>query len=349
MRSSTIIPIAVAVVFAVGAVVLSASYLSDEREAAVRKVAEEKPQLMVVVAVKPIAFGEKLHAKKLEEVPWYSDEVPQGLFASVDELMSDAANQDIIRHAMTSFQIGEPIHEARITKAGEVAKLSATITPGYKAVSIRVNDVLGVAGFVLPGDHVDVLLARNTNGQAFVDVLLQSVKVLAVDQQADNRADEPSVVRTVTFEVSTQEAQQLILGASVGSLSLTLRHIESTDAERNERISMDVLDRSGKPSSGVSSPKVVASKSSNKKADPIVKKAAPTAKKVKPAKKKATQQTSNTAIQAAIEKPVIQAASEEPASEPIFSLIGVTRGQGVRQEYRVISEELVNENEAVTN
>ncbi|MFC6639822.1 Flp pilus assembly protein CpaB [Sulfitobacter sediminilitoris] len=74
------------------------------------------------------------------------------------------------------------------------------------------NDVLGVAGFVLPGDRVDVLLTRDE----FVDVLLQGLKVLAIDQIADELKDNPSVVRTVTFEVNTEEAQKLVLGEMLG-------------------------------------------------------------------------------------------------------------------------------------
>ncbi|MGO7388837.1 Flp pilus assembly protein CpaB, partial [Rhizobium ruizarguesonis] len=91
---------------------------------------------------------------------------------------------------------------------------------------------LGVAGFVRPSDRVDVLLTRVVrepagNDQTFVDVLLQGVKVLAVDQTADERKDEPSVVKTVTFEVTTDEAQRLTLGSSIGTLSLALRNIAS--------------------------------------------------------------------------------------------------------------------------
>jgi pilus assembly protein CpaB len=329
MRSSTIISIVVALVVAIAAVVLSASYLRGEREAAIRsaqdQAVEKKPQLMVVVAAKTIAFGEKLTLNKLDQVPWYSDDVPQGLFTSFDVLVPGVNNEDLTRHAMTSFQVGEPIHEARITKAGEVAKLSATITPGYKAVSIRVNDVLGVAGFVLPGDHVDVLLTRNTKGKAFVDVLLQSVKVLAIDQQADNRADQPSVVRTVTFEVNTLEAQKLTLGASVGVLSLTLRNIESTGAEHNRRISMDVLGSTGTSSSGVDSPKSVDIKSSSTEEVP----------NIKQVQLQRTERTTNKTTKTVI--------------KPIFYFIGVTRGRGDRQEYRVVNEEHANEYEAGTN
>ena len=104
------------------------------------------------------------------------------------------------------------------------------------------NDVLGVAGFVLPGDRVDILLTRGgRGGEAFVDVLLQGVKVLAIDQIADDRKDQPSVVRSVTFEVDTAQAQKLVLGANVGTLSLSLRNVSWIEIEDPARVTVGDL------------------------------------------------------------------------------------------------------------
>jgi pilus assembly protein CpaB len=118
-----------------------------------------------------------------------------------------------------------------------------------KAISIRVNDVLGVAGFILPGDRVDVMLTRRSTNSArnevFTDVLLQGVKVLAVAQNADDRTNEPSIVKTVTFEVSTVEAQKLTLAATIGTLSLALRNIASADVEDVQPI--NIADLGGGP------------------------------------------------------------------------------------------------------
>ena len=95
---------------------------------------------------------------------------------------------------------------------------------GMKASTMRVNDVDGVGGFVLPGDHVDVALTRQVDKtNASTEVVLQNVRVLAIDQVADERADKPSVVKAVTLEVDVVGAQKLSLAASVGSLSLMLR------------------------------------------------------------------------------------------------------------------------------
>ena len=318
MRSSTIISILVALVVAVAAAVLSLTYLQNERDAAMRSaqdhIAAQQPKMMVVVAAQSIEFGERLSAEKLTTVAWYAEQVPDGIFTDINELLPPDEAENSARHAKGSFQEGEPIHQSRVTKAGETAKLSAAIRPGYKAISIRVNDVLGVAGFVLPGDHVDILLTRKEKSHAYVDVLLQSVKVLAIDQLADDRTDQPSVVRTVTFEVDTRAAQRLTLGASVGVLSLALRNIESNVAEANQRISMNLL-RTSSNQVQPTNPKKTTSKSKAKKA---VAKSSSRSKVTKPA-----------AVQP---KPI-----SKPARSISYDTVSVIRGRGERQEYKVIN------------
>ena len=103
---------------------------------------------------------------------------------------------------LTAIEANEPILASKITGAGQRATLSAVLQDGMKAVTIRVNDVEGVAGFVLPGDRVDVVLTRQQDKLvAAADVVLQNVRVLAVDQVADERAEKPSIAKAVTLEV----------------------------------------------------------------------------------------------------------------------------------------------------
>jgi pilus assembly protein CpaB len=115
-----------------------------------------------------------------------------------------------------------------------------------KAVTVRVNDVEGVGGFVLPGDHVDVLMTRQPEkGSGNNDVVLQNVKVLAIDQLADDSADKPSVVKAVTLEVDTVSAQKLSLAASLGSLSLVLRKAGEAEIEGTRRVTQADLGTPG--------------------------------------------------------------------------------------------------------
>ena len=111
-----------------------------------------------------------------------------------------------------------------------------------KAVTIRVNDVEGVGGFVLPGDHVDVVLTRQIEkGQAATDIVLQNARVLATDQSADERASKPSIPKSVTLEVTTLEAQKVWLASSVGSLSLLLRKAGESDATPPRKMTLKDL------------------------------------------------------------------------------------------------------------
>ena len=134
---------------------------------------------------------------------------------------------------LTAIEANEPILSSKITGPGQRATLSAMIADGMRAVTIRVNDVEGVAGFVLPGDRVDVALTRQGDKSASTstDVVLQNVKVLAIDQIADERADKPSIARAVTLEVDTNSAQKLALASPVGTLSLMLRKAGEATSE----------------------------------------------------------------------------------------------------------------------
>jgi pilus assembly protein CpaB len=111
-----------------------------------------------------------------------------------------------------------------------------------RAVTVRVNDVEGVAGFVLPGDRVDVMLTRqNDKTAATSDVVLQNTKVLAIDQMADERTDKPSIVKAVTLEVDTVAAQKLALASSIGNLSLMLRRAGEANSESTRRVTLTDL------------------------------------------------------------------------------------------------------------
>ncbi|WP_137700744.1 Flp pilus assembly protein CpaB [Marimonas lutisalis] len=246
MRFSMILSLVVAVILAGLAVYGTQDWLAEQRQVLSTQVSEtttsdkevEKPTL--VVAAEGLTFGERLTPVKLREIEWAGAIRPEGSFEKISDLVVDDTEENA-RFALANMATGEPILASRITLPGVRAKLSTQLTPGMKAISIRVNDVLGVAGFVLPGDRVDVLLTRGGRENSYVDVLLQGVKVLAIDQIADDRKDKPSVVRTVTFEVNTQEAQKLVLAANVGTLSLALRNVASTDVDPMERVTLNDL------------------------------------------------------------------------------------------------------------
>lgn len=184
----------------------------------------------VVVARMPLPFGSRIHRENLAIVPWPADSVPQGTFSVIDDLVAKNEERVVLR----SMEPAEPILVSKISGPGGRATLSTVVGKDQRAVTIRVNDVLGVAGFVLPGDRVDVLLTRkedNNRDHPTTDVLLQNIRVLGIDQDASDRKDKPTVARAVTLEVSPDEAQKLTLGTQVGVLSLALRNQSDSDLE----------------------------------------------------------------------------------------------------------------------
>lgn len=240
MRANTLIMIVLAGVFGVLAVVLVNIWLAGQRSAMAQTGVVQGST--VVVAAVPLKFGDALSTEKLREVAWPAGAVPAGAFKTTKDLLAgDGAKQ-----ALQAIGINEPILATKITGPGQRATLSAVLGEGMKAVSIRVNDVLGVAGFVFPGDRVDILLTRTARGddgadRSFVDVLLQSMKVLAIDQVADESKDSPTVVKSVTLEASTRDAQKLTLAAGAGQLSLALRQAAASKGETTERVTLSDL------------------------------------------------------------------------------------------------------------
>ena len=233
--------IAIAIVFGLAAVLMAQRWL--DRQSNRMRQAQVVPKAEVatiVVAAVPLRFGTELNPQHLREIPWPEGAVPRGAFASIKEILDGKTR----RSALSAMEENEPVLKSKITGPGQRASLAAVIDPGMRALTVRVNDVNGVAGFVLPGERVDILLTRNTEKEeAWADVLLQNVKVLAADQSADDRADKPSVVKAVTLEVSTTQAQKLTLASTLGTLSLVLRAAGVADREMTQRISVSDLSR----------------------------------------------------------------------------------------------------------
>jgi pilus assembly protein CpaB len=196
----------------------------------------------IVVAGQGLDFGMVLSPENVIEIPWSSATLPEGAFKSSADLLKDGR-----RVVLSKIDKNEPILLSRVTGPGQRGSLSALIDPGMRAVTVRVDDVRGVAGFLVPGDHVDVVLTRlesgsgNAAANSYTDVLLQNVKVLAVDQIASSSEDKPTVAKAVTVEVTTEQAQKLVLAGGVGSLSLVLRQAGGMEADASRRVSLSDL------------------------------------------------------------------------------------------------------------
>ena len=232
-----------AVVFGLLAVFLANIWLNNRAAEQMRNLAAQQKaapsERTIVVAARPLRFGDELGAMAMREIPWPENALPAGAFSKIADLASSK------RAVLFPIDVNEAILASKITGPGQRATLSAMLQEGMKAVTIRVNDVVGVAGFVSPGDHVDVLLTRPVDKGAWVnDVVIQNVHVLAIDQVADQRADKPSVVKAVTLEVDETGGQKLALASQVAGdnrLLLMLRKAGEVAGDKTRQITVTDL------------------------------------------------------------------------------------------------------------
>jgi len=223
MRIRALIVLVLALFLALSAVYVARVWMSGQgnRTAEIEKAS----MVQLVAAATPLKFGDRLAAQNLHLIDWPAGSVPEGTFTKLEDVLGPQP-----RVALQSIQANELVLSSKVTGPGQRASLSAVITYGMRAMTIRVNDVLGVAGFVLPGDRVDILLTREVvENQPMTDVLLQNVKVLGIDQRSDQQKNTPDVVKAVTIEVTTEQAQKITLASTVGKLSLALRDVSNVE------------------------------------------------------------------------------------------------------------------------
>src|SRR5690349_2400243 len=200
------------VVIGLVATVIAPGWVAQQGRAASNK---------VVVAAVDIDLGSRLNAQQLKTIDWPSGSLPNGSVSDPQTL------QD--RVVKTSVMRGEPILEAKLAPVGSSGGLSAVIPEGKRAITVRVNDVIGVAGFALPGNYVDIVVNTQLDNEGHGDkqiskIVLEHILVLAVAQEANRDETKPKVVNAVTLEVTPEQAEKLDLARSVGTLSLVLRN-----------------------------------------------------------------------------------------------------------------------------
>ena len=175
------------------------------------------PTTTVVTAAMDIPFGTKIEARHLATIQMLRGSAPSGSFNDLKEVEGKVTRAPLLS--------GEILLAGRFADGGNGSTLAAVVEKNMRAVSVRVDDVVGVAGFLLPGNRVDVLGSRDVgSNEAVTETILQNVRVLAVDQTAATEKNEPVVVRAVTLEVSPDQAEVLVKWKEQGSIQLTLRN-----------------------------------------------------------------------------------------------------------------------------
>lgn len=202
-----------AAVIGLAAALYAASWASKRANVASNKVA---------VAAVDVGPGSKLNAQMIELVDWPSGSLPQGAIQDIKALEDRVVKVGVVR--------GEAVLEAKLAPIGTKGGLSAVIAEGKRAMTVRVNDVVGVAGFALPGNYVDVMVnakrdaVGNGQGKEISKTVLENVLVLAIAQEANRDDTKPKVVSAVTLELSLEDSEKLDLARSIGNLSLVLRN-----------------------------------------------------------------------------------------------------------------------------
>ena len=177
---------------------------------------------LVVTAAMGIPFATKVEARhlKLTEIP--EGVLPEGAFTDVAEVEGMVST--------TSISRGEILVTERFAAHSRGSTLAALVAPNMRAVTVRVDDVIGVGGFLLPGNTVDVVAARRGRDQrAITETILTNIKVLAVDQDEKSEENKPQVVRAVTLEMTPKQAEKVVKARTEGTIQLTLRNPEEQD------------------------------------------------------------------------------------------------------------------------
>ena len=218
MTRQSMIALGVAVALGLVAVLIANAFLNRSQ-----KQAYAAGTTKVAVAMVPLAYGSDITADKVRFVDYPNSSIPPGAFTNAAQLMPAGKK----RVALLPIAVNEPILSGKISAVGAGASIAALLPDGMRAATVRVNAVSGVAGFIQPNDSVDVLITRqvpdSNRDTQVTDVLLQNVRVIAIDQKSKNTSGAPDLAKTATLEVSPLDAQKLALGESVGTLSLVLR------------------------------------------------------------------------------------------------------------------------------
>lgn len=194
----------------------------------------------VVAVSEDIPFGNPIEGHKLTTIEWPAESVPVGVFTSFDDVLPAAGGEP--RRAKRALAQGEILLASKVSEFGEKVTIVQTIGEGNRAMAISVNAQTGVGGFVTPGDFVDIVLTRGRDASLRALTILQNIRVIGVDQKADEEIDQPGIARTVTVEVTPQQSQRLALAQKAGQLSLSLRSLDETENQPLEAVRLsDIL------------------------------------------------------------------------------------------------------------
>jgi pilus assembly protein CpaB len=216
-KYGALIALVLAVLFGLLAVALASKWMNSRAAPEQSVLKESVPVVRVVVAARELPTGTPLSAENLTMAEWPKSLVPQGAFHDLPAVEN--------RIAVSRIPAGVPIMAAELAAPGSGAGLVAAITPGKRAMAIRVDEVSGVGGFVLPNTWVDLISVEDGKGdQKKVSTILHRIKVLAIAQDTYTEEGKPKLVKTITLELDLRQAEILALHTHRGTVHLVLRN-----------------------------------------------------------------------------------------------------------------------------
>ena len=225
------------------------------REQTPRLIAAETPRAKVAIAARDMTLGTILSLEDVKLIDWPEDAVPPGFVSTADEIVG--------RGLITPVRANEVLLETKLAAKEAGGGLAISVPEGMRAVSVRVDEVIGVAGFVLPGTRVDVMVTlppKPPRSETMTQVFLQNLLVLAAGQLVQQDAEgKPVIVAVITLLVAPEQGELLVLGANEGKIQLALRNtLDLDDIETRGAQVSDLLRRIPRPSSRPSTPRVAA-------------------------------------------------------------------------------------------
>lgn len=247
MNKRTVIMIAVALVAAAGTALFIRGWLNAQRVSLGDRT-PAPPSLEVLVTKNDVPAGHFIKAQSLRWQAW-----PEGTLTPTYVVKGKGRPQDFDGAVVRSgIAAGQPVTETMVVRPGEQGFLAAVLNPGKRAVSIQVNAISGISGFVFPGDRVDMVLTHTIKGESknsarhVAETVLQDIRVLAVDQKTDDQNGKASIAKTVTFEVTPKQVEKIGIISRLGKISLSLRPVAREPMpEPAEKAGEDAVEKTG--------------------------------------------------------------------------------------------------------
>jgi pilus assembly protein CpaB len=230
-------------------------YMRDQQAIVAPEPTKPKAELATVVTVqRTLTFGYEIRREDLKLAKWPADAVPEGAYRRIEDVFKGEHAPRI----KLDVGAGEVLLHSKVNTSHQGSAIAMLLPPGLRAVTIKINEIRGVAGFVRPSDRVDILLTEKSNDNEVkpnlaTRVLLQNVLVLGIDQDARVKSDQPRVANSMTVAVALEDAQKLALASTVGFLSLALRHPQQPAIDSTRGVSLADLKLLAKETGGGSS------------------------------------------------------------------------------------------------